>query len=97
MTYWLSRALAAKASAAAAIVLDVLGFVAGLEEPGFKGRGGGARSGSELSHLDLKSRIVSFIKYKTPPLRDSSLSQLFGKGSEKDRGVHGYGSPRVRN
>ena len=34
------------------IALDVLGFVAGLAVTGFRGSGGGARSGSELSHLD---------------------------------------------
>lgn len=49
----LSRAFAASASAAAATVFDVFGFVTGLEEPGFNGRGGGARSGSELSHLKV--------------------------------------------
>lgn len=49
--YALSLAFAVNASAAAAIVLEVFGFAAGLEDPGFNGRGGGARSGSELSHL----------------------------------------------
>ena len=38
--------------------LDVVGFVAGLD-PGFNGRGGGARSGSELSHLKFASMLVS--------------------------------------
>ena len=33
--------------------LEVVGLVAGLD-PGFKGRGGGARSGSELSHLKVR-------------------------------------------
>lgn len=49
--YALSRALAVNASAAAATVAEVFGFVVGLAEPGFNGNGGGARSGSELSHL----------------------------------------------
>jgi hypothetical protein len=31
---------------------DVFGRVVRFGEPGFKGSGGGARSGSELSHLD---------------------------------------------
>lgn len=53
MVYALSRARAVRASAAAATVAEVLGFVAGLDEPGFKGNGGGARSGSELSHLQF--------------------------------------------
>ena len=33
--------------------LEVVGFIAGLD-PGFNGRGGGARSGSELSHLKIR-------------------------------------------
>ena len=49
--YALSRALADKASAAAAMFLEAFGFAAGLDEPGLRGSGGGARSGSELSHL----------------------------------------------
>lgn len=54
--------MAVRASAAAVIVADVLGFVAGLEEPGFRGKGGGARSGSELSHLYFPNKDVSFIE-----------------------------------
>ena len=42
--------------------LDVVGLVAGLD-PGFNGRGGGARSGSELSHLKVVSMLVSLIKH----------------------------------
>lgn len=49
------------------MVAEALGFVAGLAEPpGFKGRGGGARSGSELSHLDFPKIEVSFINSKDP-------------------------------
>lgn len=44
-----SRLFSANAAAAAWMFADALGRVAGL--PGFNGRGGGARSGSELSHL----------------------------------------------
>ncbi len=45
------------------MVAEALGFVAGLEEPGFNGRGGGARSGSELSHLEcFEKRLASFNK-----------------------------------
>lgn len=61
VVYALSRALAVKASAAAATVAEVLGFVAGLDEPGFSGNGGGARSGSELSHLYFPRKDLSFI------------------------------------
>lgn len=56
-----SRARSTKACAAAATVADVFGFVGevlGVPVPGFRGRGGGARSGSELSHLFCSS--VSF-------------------------------------
>ena len=49
--YALSLAFAVNASAAAAIFFEAFGFAAGLDDPGFNGRGGGARSGSELSHL----------------------------------------------
>jgi hypothetical protein len=47
----LSRAFSSSALAVAAIAADTLGRVVGLGEPGFMGSGGGARSGSELSHL----------------------------------------------
>lgn len=33
------------------MVADALGRVTGLLGPGFRGRGGGARAGSALSHL----------------------------------------------
>ena len=57
-----SRAFAANASAAAATFADVFGFVIGLDAPpGFNGNGGGARSGSELSHLRFLSIDVSLI------------------------------------
>jgi len=51
IVYALSLAFAVNASAAATIFLDAVGFATGLEDPGFNGSGGGARSGSELSHL----------------------------------------------
>ena len=38
---------------------EMFDFVVGLEEPGFIGRGGGALSGSELSHLRFKDFKVS--------------------------------------
>ena len=46
---WLFSAIAA---AAAWMVADALGRVTGLPDPGFRGRGGGARAGSALSHLN---------------------------------------------
>lgn len=73
MTYALSRALWTKASAAAAMVPDVFGFVAGLDDPGFSGRGGGARSGSELSHLRLPKYEISLIKSFEPHILCSLL------------------------
>ena len=51
---WDSRALSIICLAAAAILADVFGLVVGLAGPGFNGSGGGARSGSELSHLRLR-------------------------------------------
>ena len=62
MTYALSLAFEANASAAAAMLEDVFGLVAGLEDPGFNGRGGGARSGSELSHLCFPNSRISLIE-----------------------------------
>ena len=47
----LSRAFSSSAFAARIIAADVLGRVVSVGEPGFKGSGGGARSGSALSHL----------------------------------------------
>ena len=47
-----SRALAVMSAAASSIRADVFGLVVGLDdEPGFRGKGGGALSGSLLSHL----------------------------------------------
>lgn len=68
--YALSRAFAVNASAAAAILLEAFGFAAGLEDPGFSGSGGGARSGSELSHLNVAIAVVSlFIDRESKVLR----------------------------
>jgi hypothetical protein len=47
----LSRAFSSSAFAARMMAADVLGRVVSVGEPGFSGRGGGARSGSALSHL----------------------------------------------
>lgn len=51
--YALSRALSVSAACAIFIALEVFGFeiTLGEGEEGFMGNGGGARSGSELSHL----------------------------------------------
>lgn len=58
IVYVLSLAFAANASAAAATFFEVFGFVVGLATLGFNGRGGGARSGSELSHLQLVRKFT---------------------------------------
>lgn len=55
----LSRAFSSSAFAAFAIAADVFGRIERLGEPGFSGRGGGARSGSELSHLRERNLGVS--------------------------------------
>lgn len=60
----LSRAFSSSALAAAAIVAEVFARVVRFGEPGtpgFSGRGGGARSGSELSHLRDQILCVSGI------------------------------------
>ena len=49
--YWLSLAFSVKAACADFMALDVFGREATTGEDGFIGSGGGARSGSELSHL----------------------------------------------
>lgn len=49
--YVFSRAFSVSAAWAFFIAVEVLGLEATLGEEGFMGRGGGARSGSELSHL----------------------------------------------
>ena len=52
MTYPLSRAFSVKAACADCIAVEVLGRdEETIGEEGFIGKGGGARSGSELSHL----------------------------------------------
>ena len=48
----LSRAFSSSALAACMMAADVLGRVVRFGEPGFNGNGGGARSGSALSHLE---------------------------------------------
>jgi len=55
-----SRAFDVISAAASSILAEVLGRVAGLDDvPGFNGNGGGALSGSELSHL--------IFRYQRPP------------------------------
>lgn len=56
----LSRARSIICCAAAAMAEDVFGFVIGLAVPGLRGSGGGARSGSELSHL-FRSLVSIFM------------------------------------
>ena len=70
----LSRVLATKDSAIEATAGEVFGFVAGPERLGFNGSGGGARSGSELSHLRSKTRLAAH------PL--GSLAQISYIGTE---------------
>lgn len=51
--YALSRAFSVRAACADLMALDVLGREATTGDDGFMGNGGGARSGSELSHLEF--------------------------------------------
>lgn len=48
-----SRIFSVNVAAIAWIPGETLPLVAGLVEPGFMGSGGGARSGSELSHMGI--------------------------------------------
>lgn len=49
-------------AAASSIRAEVFGLVAGVEDdPGFRGNGGGARSGSLLSHLE--NHLLSVFRY----------------------------------
>lgn len=57
----LSRAFSSNALAACAIADEVPARVVRTGEPGFSGRGGGARSGSELSHLVRRNRVSNGI------------------------------------
>jgi hypothetical protein len=58
----LSRAFSWNSFAASAMAADVPArVVTGDDGFGFKGSGGGARSGSELSHLSARKRVVSGI------------------------------------
>lgn len=51
----LSRAFSTICLAAAAIPADVFALVVGVSTDGLSGSGGGARAGSELSHLRLRA------------------------------------------
>lgn len=55
----LSRAFSSSALAACMMSADVFGRVVRFGEPGFNGSGGGARSGSELSHLNRRVNSMS--------------------------------------
>lgn len=53
--------------AAAWMLADAFARVCSVGEPGGIGRGGGARSGSELSHLRLEKRLVSPMLSQSKP------------------------------
>ena len=55
----LSRVRSCSLLAAAWMLVETFGRVCRLGEPGLSGNGGGARSGSELSHLILERCLVS--------------------------------------
>lgn len=59
----LSLALSVNCLAAAAMLAEVFGRVVGLEVPGLSGSGGGARSGSELSHLRFNDVSILIIHH----------------------------------
>ena len=61
----LSRAFSSSALAACMMAADVLGRVVRFGEPGLMGNGGGARSGSALSHLELlcQSHMAVYLQW----------------------------------
>jgi len=61
VTYPFSRAFSVNAACADCMALEVLGRDVRVGDEGFIGSGGGARSGSELSHLYFVSRCSSFV------------------------------------
>jgi hypothetical protein len=77
----LSRAFSSSAFAACMMSADVFGRVVRFGEPGFKGSGGGARSGSELSHLNRRVSLIF-----------CACLQLEAHGTVD---VHGYGRERM--
>ena len=74
----LSRAFSSSAFAARIIAADVLGRVVSVGEPGFMGSGGGARSGSALSHL-----------YTSQSRVEGALCTRRGQDIHGDGPVHG--------
>ena len=70
----LSRAFSSSALAVAAMIADVFGLVERFGEPGFRGSGGGARSGSELSHLRARRRLISGISHDSMEARKILLT-----------------------
>ena len=83
----LSRAFSSSALAARMMAADVFGRVVSVGEPGFKGRGGGARSGSALSHL---RRCVSRMLVGG----DMDMEQ---ETAQDERRTLGWRAPRRRN
>ena len=95
VVYTLSLAFAVSASAAAAIVADVFGLDAGLDDPGFSGSGGGARSGSELSHLYFVrlgiSLVITFDMALLPKILRTMHDHKHAQKSTQKRGIHRHG------
>ena len=80
----LSRARSMICLAAAAILADVFALVVGPLAAGGKGNGGGARSGSELSHLRLifVSRCIS-LPYFHPRVSGPQYESLSGHTKQR--------------
>lgn len=76
----LSRAFSSSALAACIMAADVLGRVVRFGDPGFSGNGGGARSGSALSHMGIARESEE----KEWEWRTSSRSR---EGSRSEEGI----------
>ena len=73
--YALSRAFSVRAACADLIAFDVFGREVTTGEDGFIGNGGGARSGSELSHLNFTLSIWPEILFYSTYMGTKALPQ----------------------
>ena len=76
-----------------------MGFVTGLDDPGFRGSGGGARSGSELSHLEsreCRQHTNAQILFKSPTGTEARHTWGPMTGQDQKRKVDVSGPPRGR-
>lgn len=80
------------------MLVEVFGLVAGLDDPGFNGNGGGARSGSELSHLCFPKCGISLTDSRQHyHLSWVLLSRELGRTSDKEEKARTWGPKLGQN